>query len=433
MKLPLVVIALFLPFILMPANAQDNVYQSKKEKLSSIRSAGKRDSHAIEFLAKYLKDPDSDVRDEAVKAIVNVGTQYSLDPLIQATHDNDSGIQMRATDGLVNFYLPGYVTPGGVTRTFTRVSRHIKDVFASRNDDVIGPGISVRPDVIEALSDLIGAGSSIESRADAARAAGILRGHAALPALEKALQSKDTGLIFESLVAIQKIGDPTAGPSVTFLANDFDAQVQTTAIETLGILHTVEAAPQIRQVLKRPQGDRVKRASLEALSMLAQPDDRTLFIEYKDSKDQDLRIAALEGLGRLRDPQDFPILESSFNDEKELRPRLAAAFALVVEGKLDVTEFSPLRYLVNALDLNKGASTSQAYLQELSRRPEVRNALLPLLPQASKQEKLGLIRALAPNADVETTAALRALTKDPDPDVSIAAARNQTGAPMKPR
>jgi HEAT repeat protein len=425
MKPSLVVVAFALTCAPGPVRAQDNVYQSKKQKLSSIREAGKRDSQAIPFLTKYLKDGDVQVRDEAVKAIVNIGTQYSLDPLIQATHDNDSGVQIRAIDGLVNFYLPGYVTTGGVTRTFTRVSKRIKDVFSTRNDDVIGASVSVRPDVIEALADLIGGGASIDSRTDAARAAGILRGHAALPALEKALQSKESGLILESLVAIQKIGDTAAGPSVIFLANDFDPQVQSTAIETLGILHTTDAAPQIRQVVNRPRSDRVRRAALEALSMLALPEDRNLFLQYKDSKDADLRVSALEGLGRLRDPQDFPTLEEAFNNEKDLKPRLAAAFALVYEGKVEMSTYSPLQYLVNGLDLSKGNSASRAYLQELSRREEVRKALLPVLSKGTKEEKLGLIKALAPNADTQIATALQALTKDPDPDVSIAAARNQ--------
>jgi HEAT repeat protein len=410
----------------LSAHAQDSsTYQSKKAKLSSIRDAGKRDSHAIQFLTKYLKDPDSDVRDEAVKSIVRIGTQYSLDPLIQATHDNDAGIQMRAVDGLVNFYLPGYVTTGGVTRTFTRASRWVKDQFSNRNDDVIGAGISVRPEVIEAIAALIGGGASIECRSEAARAAGVLRGHAALPALEKALQSKETGLIFESLVAIQKIGDPSAGPSVAVLANDFDAQVQAISLETLGILHSTDAAPQIRQVVNRPHGERVHRVALEALAMLALPEDRKIFLQYKSDKDAELRMAALEGLGRLRDPQDYPVLEGAFNNEKELKARLAAAFGLVCEGKVDTSEFSPLRYLVNGLDLSKGNSASQAYLEELSRRPEVRKALLPLLAKGTKAEKLGLIHALGPNADSETEAALTALTQDPDPEVSIAAARQQ--------
>jgi HEAT repeat protein len=407
-------------------SAQDDVYQTKKQKVSSIRDAGKRDSQAIPFLVKFLKDSDVDVRDEAVKAIVNIGMQHSLEPLVQATHDNNPDVQMRAVDGLVNFYLPGYVTTGGVTRTFTRVSKRIKDRFSSRNDDVIGAAVTVRPDIIAVLADLIGGSASMDGRTDAARAAGILRGRAALPALEKALQSKNTPLIFESLVAIQKIGDTSAGPSVAFLANDFDAQVQSTAIETLGILHTTSAAPQIRQVVNRPRSDRVHRAALEALSMLAQPEDRSVFLGYRNDKDADLRMSALEGLGRIRDPQDYPMIEAAYNGEKDLKPRLAAAFGLVNEGKVEVAEYSPLRYLINNLNVSKGNSTAVAYLQELSRRGDVRKALLPVLSTGTKEEKLGLIRALGPNADPETVEALQALTKDPNPDVSIAAARNQT-------
>jgi HEAT repeat protein len=333
---------------------------------------------------------------------------------------------MRAIDGVVNFYLPGYVPKSGLTHTFTRVSRHIKDQFENRNEDVIGSAVTVRPDVTAALADLIGGAASMDARTDAARAAGILRGHDALPALEKALQSKNTPLIFESLVAIQKIGDTSAGPSVAFLANDFDTNVQSTAIETLGILHTVSAAPQIRQVVNRPRNDRARRAALEALSMLALPEDRQLFLSYRNDKNAELRMSALEGLGRIRDPQDYPTIEAAYNGEKDLKPRLAAAFALVNEGKVDISEYSPLRYLIDGLNLSKGNSTSRAYLQELSRRGDVRKALLPVLSSGTKEERLGLIRALGPNADAQTVEAFQALTKDPDPDISIAAARNQT-------
>jgi hypothetical protein len=91
--------------------------------------------------------------------------------------------------------------------------------------------------------------------------------------------------------------------------------------------------------------------------------------------------------------------------------------------------YSPLQYLVNGLDSSKANSISQAYLLELSRRPAVRKALLPILPNATKGEKLGLIHALAPSADAETTEALRSLTKDPDSDISIAAARSEALRP----
>jgi HEAT repeat protein len=416
-----------------PLLAQDASGQTRKEKISSIRDWGKRDSQAIPLIAKYLKDPDTDVREEAVKAIIKIGTQYSLDPLIEATHDNDASIQSQAVDGLVNFYLPGYVTTGGLSHTFTRVGRRIKSALSSRNDQTVDPGVLVRPDVIEAIGGVITGGAGFEARADAARAAGVLRGRAALPALEKALKSKNSDLIFESLVALQKIGDTSAGPSFAFLANDFDERVQTTALETLGVLHVTTAAPQIRQVIGRPRNDKVRRAALGALAMLGLPADKSIFEEYANSKDSDLRIAALEGIGRIRDPQDFPTLEKAFNDEKNLKPRLAAAFALVSEGKLDTSEFSPLRYLVNGLGLSKGNSASQAYLQELCRRQDVRQAVVKLIPDATKAEKLGLIAALAPNAGKETTAALEQLTKDPDAEVSISAARSlRTGKARQP-
>ena len=50
-------------------------------------------------MTNYLSDPDLEVRQEAVKAIVNVGTQYSLDPLIRATHDNDPEVQTKPLTG----------------------------------------------------------------------------------------------------------------------------------------------------------------------------------------------------------------------------------------------------------------------------------------------------------------------------------------------
>lgn len=419
------VCTLLVCFALVTASGQESGL-TKKEKISRIRSDAKRDSQAIPILAKYLNDPDVDVRDEAVRAIVNIGTQYSLDPLIKATHDNDPGVQIRAVDGLVNFYLPRYVTTGGVTKTFTRVGKRIKSALTTRNDQEIDPSVSVRSDVIEALAGLISGGSSVDSRSNAARAAGILRGRAALPALEKALQSKNSGLIFETLVAIQKIGDTSAGPSVAVLANDFDTLVQTTALETLGVLHYTDSAATIRQIVTRPRNDKVRRAALQALAMFGLAEDRSVFQSYKDDKDEDLRTSALEGLGRVRDPDDIAAMQAAYDNERDLKPRLAAAFGIVNEGKTEISTYSPLQYLINGLDSSKGNSIAQAYLLELCRRPGVRKALLPILASATKPEKLGLISALAPSADAATTAALQDLTKDSDSDVSIAAARSQS-------
>jgi len=77
-------------------NAQDD----PKQRAKIVRDLSKGGSEAIPKIDPYLSDPVSDVRIEAVKAIVEIGTQRSLDSLIKATRDNDAEVQIRATDGL---------------------------------------------------------------------------------------------------------------------------------------------------------------------------------------------------------------------------------------------------------------------------------------------------------------------------------------------
>jgi len=171
-----------------------------------VRELAKGGQAAIPKLQELLKSPDTEIRLEAVKQIVDIGSQHSLDPLVLATRDNDPEIQIRATDGLVNFYLPGYVKRG-LSASVQHVGTTIKGHFTDTNDQVIDTYIKVRPDVIEALGKLARGGSRMDARANAARALGILRGRTAVPDLVDALRSKDTDVIYESLNALQKIHD----------------------------------------------------------------------------------------------------------------------------------------------------------------------------------------------------------------------------------
>ncbi len=165
--------------------------QSPKERARAVKALARQGADAIPKLAPFLSDPDLDVRVEAVKALVDIGTQYSLDPLIKAAQDNDPEIQIRATDGLVNFYLPGYVRTG-LSASLRRAGGRVTSRFTETNDQVIDPFVQVRPEIIEALGRLCRGGSSMESRANAARAVGILRGRAAIPDLLEAVRIRKT-------------------------------------------------------------------------------------------------------------------------------------------------------------------------------------------------------------------------------------------------
>ena len=390
-----------------------------KQRAKAVRDLGKGGSEEISRIEPFLSDPDLDVRLEAVKAIVDIGTQGSLNPLIKATNDNDIDVQIRATDGLVNFYVPGYVKTG-LTAPLRRMGTSIKARFTETNDQVIDPYIQVRPEVIQALGRLARSGASMESRANAARAVGILRGREALPDLEQALRSKDTQLIYECLVAIQKIRDPSAGASLIFLLHDLDERVQIAAIETTGLLMYRDGLNDLRGVLDRSKSMKVKRAALTALAEIPDESVRGIYTSYLNNRDEGLREGAAEGLARLKNPDDRPVVEMAFSTERKTGPRLSLAFALVAMGKREMGEFDPLRYLVDNLNSAGYRGVARPYLTELARDPEVRRALYPSLrdPMATKDEKTGLGQVLSQSGDRDSLPALETLSRDSDHDVA---------------
>ena len=388
-----------------------------KQRVKNVREMAKQGPDAIPRIAPYVKDPDLSVRIEAVKALVEIGGPKTLDPLIGATSDNDPEIQIRATDGLVNVYLPGY-NKTGMSGTLQRVGTSIKGKFTDTNDKVIDAFIQVRPDVIESLGKLARGGASIEARANAARAVGVLRGRAAIPDLIEALHSKDDVVMYEALIALQKIRDPSAAPRISFLLRDLDDKIQIAALDTNGILRNKEAAPEVRDALAHARNIRVHRAALSALAMIGDPADHATFIRDLSDKDDALRAAAAEGLGRLKNPADRSALDKAFTDEHKMNARLSDAFAVVNLGNLDTGDFSPLRYLVNTLNIRSYRDVASAYLTELARDQAVRTAIYPLLTRATKDEKIQMSMVLARSGDKDSVPYLQTLSTDPDGEVA---------------
>lgn len=382
-----------------------------------VREIGKGGAVALPRLQELLKNSSTDVRVEAVKQITEIGTLGCLDPLVLATKDNDPDVQIRATDGLVNFFLPGYVQTG-FGASLRRVGTSVKGKFTDTNDQVIDPFITVRPDVISALGALVRGGGSTEVRANAARAVGVLRGKAAVPDLLQALRSKDTDVLYESLVALQKIHDESAGPQIVFLLHDLNQKVQITAIETTGLLRNLEAMPDLTDTLKRAKDIKVRRAALTAIAMLPNEKSRPVYTQYLQDKDEKQRAAAAEGFARLRNPADLPMLEKAWDDEGKSAPRLSLAFAQVMLGKTELSEFSPLRYLINNLNSAAYKGVALPFLVELARDEHVRKSLSGVAQGGTKDEKIGLAQVLARSGDKDSVAVLQQLSNDTDSDVA---------------
>ena len=382
-----------------------------------VREVAKAGSTAIPQLQEFLKNPDTDVRVEAVKQITEIGTARGLDPLIQATRDNQPEVQILATDGLVNFYLPGYVKTG-LGASLRRVGSGIKAKFTDTNDQVIDAYVTVRPEVIAALGGLLSGGGSMEVRANAARALGILRGAAAGSDLVEAVHSKDTGVIYESLVALQKIREESAGPRVAFRLHDLDQKVQIAAIETTGLLRNHRAVPDLIDVLNRARDIKVKRAALTAIAMLPSEKSRPLYAQYLRDKDDKMRAAAAEGYARLRSPDDLPLLEKAWQDEGKTQPRLSLAFAQAMLGKIELSEFSPLQFLINNLNSAAYNGVAFPFLVELARDDQVRKQLYGPVQSGTKDEKIGLAHVLARSGGKDSIPALQKLSNDADAEVA---------------
>jgi HEAT repeat protein len=387
-----------------------------------VRDIAREGSTAIPRLQELLKNPNIDVRVEVVKQLVEIGTQRSLDPLIQATRDNDPEVQARATDGLVDFYLPGYVQKG-FGASIRRVGTGIRGRFTDTNDQVIDPYVTVRPEVIAALADLVRAGASLEVRANAARAVGILRGPAAVDELINATRSKDSSLMYEAVIALQKIRDQSAGPRIRFLLHDLDPRVQIAAIETTGLLQARESLPSLVEALNRASDIKVKRAALTAIAMLPAEQSRPLYQQYLKDRDEKLRAASAEGFARLRNRSDLPAIEQAWRDEGKTSPRLSLAFAMVMLGRTEVSEFSPLQYLINTLNSAAYKGEAHAFLVELARDERVRQSLYPSLQSGTRDEKVGVSRVLARSGDAQSIPPLQKLTRDSDEEVAREALR----------
>lgn len=412
-----------LPALLLAAAALLCGQADTKQKIKTARDLYKKSgASAIPELRGYLKDADPELRREATRLIVEAGTPASLDALLEASQDADAEVQGRAVEGLVNVYLPGYANRGSL---FGRTGRSIKGRFTDNNDQMIEPYVVPRPEVIDSVKRLIATGASVEVKASAARAAGVLRAKPAVPALVEATRSKETPLIAEALVAMQKIGDPSAATSISFLLQDLNERVQIAAIETSGLLRNKDALPGLREALSRARGEKVRAAALSAIGMLPDEASRPLYDTYLTDRSDDLRASAAEGLGRLKNSTaDRARLLAAFEAETKMKPRLAMAFGAVMLGEHTATELAPLTYLVNSLNSSSWRGVAFAYLEELTRDKSLRASLYPGMPQRTRAEKSELAVILARSGDAETAPVLESLSRDPDTAVAQVAARS---------
>ncbi len=415
-------------FILIPllggvaaAQVEDLSSSNPKVRRKAVKSLGdkgeKRQTEPAilcESVGKVTSDPDPDVRMEAVVALTKTNALECLEPLMAATKDASPEIQSQAVDGLVNFYVPGYVK-FGLLSSVKAAASNLKNRLRTPEPTLVENYVNVKPEVVRAIAPLITGGTSIESRANAARAVGILRGRSAIPELKEALQSRREPVVIESLRAVEKIADISVGPDLVFLLRDPSADVQIAASMTTGQLRVREAVPDLVNLVRSSNKD-VSRAAMTALAKIPENGEDKLFLLYLRDKDEQMRAAAAEGLGRSGKPGDLKVVQDAFAEEKKETARLSMAFAAVHLG-----DVSMLQYLVDGLNNSFRRLEARPFLVELARDPKNLAELYTPLTSGTRDQKIHLAHVIARSGTEESVEHMKRLTMDGDSRVAEAA------------
>ncbi|HEU0121326.1 MAG TPA: HEAT repeat domain-containing protein [Bryobacteraceae bacterium] len=388
-----------------------------KQRLKTARALGKEGSAAVEKLRPYQTDSEVSVRRAAVESLVSVGGQQTLEPLTLSLSDGDGEVQRTAINGIVNFYLPGYYQTGWRGK-LKRSTDSVMDRFRDGDDPVVPIHVTARPEIVAALGKVVTESASMDARAAAARALGVLRAKDASGQLLTALQSKNTAVMYEVLTAFEKIRNPEVAPRLFYMLRDPDEKVQIAAIQTVSVLNNKEANGPLREAWERTKNDKVRRALLEAMAMLPDESNRPLFEKYLLDQDEWLRAHAAEGIGRLGKKDDAAKLQTLWDGEQKIRPRLSQAYSLVALGKYEISELSPLQYLINTLNHKSYRGVALGFLKDLAPTAEVRFALHNAVLRANREEKLALADILGDRGGKDSIEALEALSKDADADVA---------------
>jgi HEAT repeat protein len=383
----------------------------------------------IDLLRDQLRSPRTGRRIEAIRTLEGSGAPDVLSMLAPLVNDPEREVQLVAIDGLLTVCLAPAPNPRRAS-PFRPVNGSIADsVFASVPFDLLPRAIpqAVILNLLTATKDDEGgvrvaaalALGALASPAMGARTPDVER--ALVSELVYGLQHRDPATREAVVRAIGRIFDPpprtsaptAVGDAAIAALNDPDARVRLWASDTLGWLRERRAAPALAERFGFYRHGVEAEAALHALARIAQPQSADIFRQAMTARQPELRVMAVEGLGRLRDPAAAPAISGALASERQPTVLLAGAFSFFLLG-----ERSNLDRLVLALADPALFRQAQVYLTELGAEaaPDVR----PYLQRPDPVLRLRVAEVLGLSGDRDSLRVLEAAARDVDPAVSEA-------------
>jgi aminopeptidase N len=265
----------------------------------------------------------------------NVGRQLKLD--VNQTQkveglvelfDTPIAVEVTTASGRKTFPI----RVNGASQSFTFSVDSTPLVVLFDKGDQILKTLDFKKDAAELIYQVKNA-ETVPDRADAAVALGDIKDNPeAIAALgDRAQHDPFWGIRVEALRALGKIGGPVAEKEIlTSLGNDAP-WVRDVAVEQLGHFRDDGSlAAKLADIAANDKAYRVRAAALNSLAEMKAPNayDTLVAAVKSDSPDEILRVAALEGLGKLGDDRAVPLLLDWSAPGKSYRSRQAAILAV---------------------------------------------------------------------------------------------------------
>jgi HEAT repeat protein len=385
---------------------------------ASLLSGASAQQARFDDVVRNLRNPDANARMTSISLLRESKYLEAIEPIAPLVNDPLDEIQLAAIDAELSFYLVEDISPRR-RRAFiveVRNAGRAESAFAS------GPLATwPRPVPAALISSLLRA---VDDEDPKVRIEAIYTlGTIAQPPLTeenaqlliRALDHYDPAIRAAAARVIGRLRVTSAGAALIKAVNDSQQPVRYAAMRALGEIGEATAIQALTQQLEYYRKGEGAWSALDALSRIAHASSVPIFKARLSDRDEYIRRAAAEGLGRAGATDEMTALETMATADSSEMVRTAAAFALQKFGKNYIAR------LVEPLDSRSMAPQVVSYFIELG--PPASAALLPHLkdPDEAIRGNVALIvGAIGSKADIP---AIEALLQDRNDDVRRAAER----------
>jgi HEAT repeat protein len=233
-------------------------------------------------------------------------------------------------------------------------------------------------------------------------------------ALIKALDHYDPTIRAGAARVAGRLRIKAAGDALITAVNDSNADVRFAAMRSLGMIREERAVTTLTEQLKFYGRGEGAWSAMDGLARIAHASSASLFTARLADKDEFVRRAAAEGLGRAGDKSAVSALETGAGNDPSNMVRAAMQYALQKLGRNYVAR------LVEFLDENRTVAQAQEYLIEFG--PAIERELLPSLQEPDPAIRAAVAEVLGEIGGDGSLKALQDL-KDRSKEVVDAAAR----------